>query len=532
MVRRWTGTEWKTIESGAELPGPSKDDLAYVRTSSGTGGNDGIYKFGGSDWTLDQDVTIASGAALPGSPASGDYFLLTTAHDGHPRNSVYKYNGTTWDFITADTYGQKSELPKNDIEENDWFQLTAQDGSNAPGFYKRNGSQQWVVQSVTLTDGDHFPGSPSVDQVFRLWEHEVSATARAGASKASSVGIAGALALNILSSTTEAVLQAGASATLSSAAVVISALANEYDLAKASGKAEVGSATGVGASVALQVIHNNVVRAEADNGSALTGGTTVTVDALGFREVVTKAEGGTTGGTAVTPVVALVVSVNDDVTARLGTSGTALTATGAIVVTATHVNVIYTEGNAEAAGKDTAVGIDIAVNAVVDWDTLAEIARDATGASVDVLAVSVIRSESKSVASASGSEDSGASGDSKANGQANGDNPNTQGTKDSTAGMPSSSGGTNGSNGANGANSQQGGQSGILRQQHRSRRRHRRQLGGRHLHGPHRRQPHRHRRLGRGHRPDHVPARWPTPSGWAPRSTWTPTEQGWAPPSA
>jgi hypothetical protein len=160
-------------------------------------------------------------------------------------------------------------------------------------------------------------------------------------------------------------------------------------------------------------------------------------------------------------VVALLISVNDDVTARLGASGTALTATGAIKVTATHHNIIRTEGNAEAAGKDTAVGIDISVNAVVGWDTLAEIDRNVTCASVDVLATSDLSSQAKSVASAKGAESSDSSGDSKSNEEVNGsNNPNTQGPKSSTAGMPSSNGGTNGSNGAAGADSQQSGQSG------------------------------------------------------------------------
>ena len=249
--------------------------------------------------------------------------------------------------------------------------------------------------------------------------------------------------------------------TLTTSGVTVSALANELDRATATSKAEVGSATGVGASVALQVIHDNVVRAEVQDSAVLTGGSSLTVDAFGFREVLTKAEGGTAGGTAITPVVALLVSVNDHVTARLGTSTSGYVGTGDVTVRATHQNHIVTEGSAEAAGKSTSVGIDIAINAVVGWDTLAEIARDVSGTAVSVLAVSEIKSEAKSVASATGSDDSGASGDQKANGEVNGsNNPNTQGTKTDTAGMPSSNGGTSGSNGATGANSQQSGQSG------------------------------------------------------------------------
>ncbi|WP_159604522.1 beta strand repeat-containing protein, partial [Agromyces humi] len=462
VIRRWTGTEWKIVDEGKELPGPSKDDLAYVKTNGGTGGNDGIYKFTGSDWTIETDTTIASGAAMPGSPSSGDYFLLTTARDGKPAQSVWKYDGSAWQWITADVYNEKAELPKDKTAEGDWFRLTAQDGTKAPGFYKRNGSHEWILQAgATVTDGAHFPASPTADQLFRLWEHEVAATARAGASKSTSVGVAGALAINILDNTTEALLQSGAAATLTSGAVSISAHSNERDLAKATSKAEVGSATGVGASVALQVIDGSDVRAEAANGAALTGGSSLTIDAFGFRELLTTAEGGTEGGTAVTPVVALVVSVDDDVTARLGTSGTAYVGSGPVTVTATHVNRVVTEGNADAAGKSTAVGADLSINVVVDWDTLAEIARNTTGTVVAVLAVSDLRTEAKAIASAKGADESDSSGDQKSNEQVNGSNPNTQGTSSSTGSMPSSNGGTNGSNGASGASSQSSSQSGT-----------------------------------------------------------------------
>ncbi|GAB3043216.1 hypothetical protein GCM10027052_26710 [Parafrigoribacterium mesophilum] len=124
------------------------------------------------------------------------------------------------------------------------------------------------------------------------------------------------------------------------------------------------------------------------------------------------------------------------------------------------MNRIVTEGNAEAAGKSTAVGVDLSINAVVGWDTLAEIARDTTGTAVTVLAVSELRSEAKAVASAKGAEESDSSGDQKSKEQVNGNNPNTQATSSKTAGMPSSNGGTNGTNGATGANSTSSSQSG------------------------------------------------------------------------
>ena len=159
-----------------------------------------------------------------------------------------------------------------------------------------------------------------------------------------------------------------------------------------------------------------------------------------------------------TPVVALLITKDDHVLARLGT-GSALTSAGAVAVNATHINRIFTEGNAEAAGKDTAVGIDISINVVVGWDTTAESARNVTAASVEVLASSDIRSEAKAVASAKGSSDSDTkSGDENANSQVNGDNPNTK--DKGTGALPSSSGGTDTNNGTTGANSKSSSESG------------------------------------------------------------------------
>ena len=90
-------------------------------------------------------------------------------------------------------------------------------------------------------------------------------------------------------------------------------------------------------------------RAEIENGTALTGGDDVTVTAAAWREVDTKVEAGTAGGTAITPVVGLVILKDDKAMARIGTSATALTLTGNLKVAAAHTLRAHTEGKAEAA---------------------------------------------------------------------------------------------------------------------------------------------------------------------------------------
>ncbi|MGU3646757.1 beta strand repeat-containing protein, partial [Microbacterium sp. C23T] len=466
VVRRWNDVakRWETVESGEQLPGPSEGDLIFVKTNAdgddASGGDDGLYKYSGGSWSMETDVSLTGTVdALPGAVVDGNWYVLDAEKDGHPAGSVWKGEGGAWVFVTKNAVVEKSQLPTDQIAEDTWFELTKADGANTVGFYKRNGSHAWVKQNgVTVGDGDTLPTSPTADQLFRLFEHEIVSTARAGASKSTSVGVAGALAINILGSTIEALVPAGAVVTLSSGASVIRAQSNERDSATATSKAKVGSATGVGASFALQVIDGSDVTARISG--AFSGGGALTVSATGFRDLATKAEGGTAGDTAVTPVVALVISVDDHVTARIA-GGAATVQTGAVVVRATHVTWIATEGNADAAGKSTAVGATVVVNAVVGWDTLAEIARNVQGTAVTVEAVSEVRSEAKAVASAKGAESGGKSGDDESKDAVGGSNPNTQGTKSDTNSMPTSNGGTNGSNGASGANGQSSSQSGT-----------------------------------------------------------------------
>src|SRR5260221_10773982 len=79
----------------------------------------------------------------------------------------------------------------------------------AAGIYKWNGTS-WVSQG----DGVTFPPSPAEGNYYRLAEHDISADATSGAGgDKSTVSIAGALALNIVSDHTEAIVPSGAHVT-------------------------------------------------------------------------------------------------------------------------------------------------------------------------------------------------------------------------------------------------------------------------------------------------------------------------------
>ena len=364
-IRYWDAGAgaWVLIEQGDELPGPSEGDIFYKTADNK------FYKYASGSWSVDATCNAAAGSGndFPGSPSSGDCFKLTKANDGHPANAYYRYDGSNWVFKTLDA---GDDTPKDEIKENARFQLLKQDGSNAPGVYKRNGSHAWVLDAGAVTSGVDLPSAPVDGQLFRLEEHEIYARGVAGASKASDVGIAGAFGMNIVTTTTEAVVT---SSTVDAHAgdIVVNAIGNEYDYARASGKADVGSATGVGAAFALNVLIGNVTRAEIEAGTPVTGGDDVTVTATARRQITTSVEAGTAGGTAITPAVALVVLKGEDSTARIGASGTAVSATGAVRISARHTAAIETEGSAEAASDDVAVGADVAINVVLEWRTTA-----------------------------------------------------------------------------------------------------------------------------------------------------------------
>ncbi len=196
VVRRWTGTEWESSTPASSCPARQRttSTSSRPRTPDNSADHHGTYTFDGSSWTIQDDAALQGEKdELPPRTVTPDgYYVLNFDKDGHPAGSVWKKTGSTWTFVTKFAVGTKSELPTDEIEKNTWFHLTEQDGSFAPGYYQRNDQHAWVAKTVTVTDADTYPPSPTTDQMFRLWEHEVTSTARAGASKSTSVGVAGA----------------------------------------------------------------------------------------------------------------------------------------------------------------------------------------------------------------------------------------------------------------------------------------------------------------------------------------------------
>src|SRR4029077_11352945 len=211
------------------------------------------------------------------SPATGDYFQLTKAITGSPAftTGVYKWNGSSWVF---------------------------------------------------LGDGTSLPETPATDSYYRLAEHDIAAEAESGAGgDKATVGIAGALALNIISNHTEAIVPAGATVNAGAGDVILKAKSNEEDGAKGDSDAKSGK-VGIGASAAIQVLTDNVTRAAIENetGGAtfscgLAGCGALTLSADSHHDVSTEDKAGSASGTvALAPSVSLAI-VEDQTSAHLGT---------------------------------------------------------------------------------------------------------------------------------------------------------------------------------------------------------------------
>jgi len=383
-------------------------------------------------------VTIVNQASTGASSVHGTGLDVEAGMFGTDGDPIQHWTGTKWEAVSEGEW-----FPVTPTADQ-YFRLTAKFGANNPGVYKWNGST-WVAQTVA-GDGADLPTSPSANELFRLYTHSISANADSGASNGD-VGVAGSLALNIVHNHTEAFAPAGANLAGTSGPVTFKAQATLAIDASAHATVEDAENVGVGASISLNLLLDNIVRAEIVDGVPLAGGAAITVEALSAADVHTAVEAGTSGGTAITPAVALFVDLNDHTTARIGTSGTALSGSGALTIHASHSVDATTEGKGEAKSDGVAVGAVLTLVIVPsgEWTTNAELARDATVASAEITAESEFTAETTSLAAANGadpkknqddpSKPQEKSADDKKNATVDG-NKNLEG-KTSSSGMPS-----------------------------------------------------------------------------------------------
>ena len=238
-------------------------------------------------------------------------------------------------------------------------------------------------------------------------------TATSGAG-ASNVGVAGALATNVLVNTTVSTIEgdkdssgSGATINANSGNVVVETTNTSESKVTAAASVKPASAgepaaVGVGASVGLTVAVNTTA-AEIGNGAVVSNANDLDLIAKGSHTLDSTATGGAAGADiSVTPVAAITVAVNTT-TARLGTGGQ-LDLFGAYTGSAEQTSSSTATATGQTQGNNVAVGASIALNFATD-NVVAEIDRDVTAANgVDVSAKSVAKSSASATASVSGGE--------------------------------------------------------------------------------------------------------------------------------
>lgn len=264
-----------------------------------------------------------------------------------------------------------------------------------------NGS--FSANGVSVTAGQARDGGNSVADI-----HVVKASSGAGGSK---VGIAGALALNLI--------DAKASASIGSSAIVNAGTGSSTILAEQeieataeatpSGDGTSGGKVGIGASVALNLLTATTM-AELADGAVFQNGQGLDVSATTGLSSTTKAQAGASGGIAIDAVVALAM-LDTTTTARIGTGAGLSMSTGAVTVSATSTG--KHEANADGAVKAGSVGVGAAAAVIIGAGdmvgalantsvTSATLARNVTAGSVEVAAVSTRSYVSEATATAGG----------------------------------------------------------------------------------------------------------------------------------
>jgi hypothetical protein len=240
----------------------------------------------------------------------------------------------------------------------------------------------------------------------------------------SSVGVAGSFAFNdIGTNASTAVIDGGASVDAGGGDVLISATNASTSTATADANDPAkGGALGVGASVALNVLPTNTADAEALDSAGLVHAGNVTVSATGTHTVTTSAVNGAAGSKLGLAAGIAVALISNDTTARLGTSASPLSATGAVTVSAAHSSTTTTTADGDTRGAKVGIGASVGVAVVNDNATAAADRSISAGGAVTVATTTTTSSDIDAKAGANGAPENpvaGTNADAQAAGAAN-----------------------------------------------------------------------------------------------------------------
>ncbi|MCO6458771.1 MAG: hypothetical protein J5I93_25985, partial [Pirellulaceae bacterium] len=212
--------------------------------------------------------------------------------------------------------------------------------------------------------------SADMQLVGRDSTHEIWSEAKSGAG-ASNVGVAGSLAISLVQTNTLARIEELADVDADAGDTTLKAIGRSLVTTRAVPleHGTTGESLGVGASAAIAIINHDVV-AEVVDDAVLDNTADLTLTADSNQQTLTEAVGGTAGGVAITPVVAISL-VDNDVAARVGSSTTAVTASGNVSLNAWHTAGTWTSAAGDAEGTNAAIGAALALAVPRDTVTAA-----------------------------------------------------------------------------------------------------------------------------------------------------------------
>ncbi|WP_243650565.1 leukotoxin LktA family filamentous adhesin, partial [Anaerospora hongkongensis] len=271
-----------------------------------------------------------------------------------------------------------------------------------------------ATTSATIGAADHEAGSVEVKAIAHkegdiAQSSDFTAEAISGAA-GGKVGLAGSFALNSVTSNATAEIKDGATIAVDNAGSVTIEAENRTTReasATPTEKGATGGSVGLGASVALNIGANSAL-AKIAGGADVTGAGAVSLAAMGVHTIHTKAEAGSAGGIALTPVVAM-NSVDNQATAivekRTGSAEDVaenLLTVGSLSVSATNSATGVTEAKGAADGSKAAIGAAVAINIANDR-AFATTGRNITaGGDVVFHADNQSKTEANAIASAAG----------------------------------------------------------------------------------------------------------------------------------
>ena len=243
------------------------------------------------------------------------------------------------------------------------------------------------------------------------------ATATSGAG-ASDIGVAGSVPINIVNNTSQALIETGASVNANGGDVSLTSLNNSADTTLAfPGPGAQGDTVGIGAAVALNII-TNTTQSEIQDGAALTNAGNVTVTASSDQAINTWAQNGAEGGVALGGGIAIVIA-SSETTARIGADIQTLNASGDLTIGASGSFSVDSLADATA-NASGAVGLGASVVVNVSQDSfLAELGRNVSaGGAVSITDDATASSQAAAIASEKGADPTGTDSSSGSSGTA------------------------------------------------------------------------------------------------------------------